>query len=191
MKIDDIKTPLALFAGCWIITRSVRWGFPYLVQDTPLPNSLAERIKKIYIDFTTTNDFCIRVFREFFGAIYDWVPITIASLSYMGLTVQMCNAAPFTGYVQIPFVFISVSNFSWIVMIYLPMRFLSSHGPKSIAPLARAIKPWVTPTGMFEENKPTESLMHLMFRMFFTNEIIDIDVPTPSHSPSGPQPNTN
>jgi hypothetical protein len=170
MKIDDVKIPLALYAGSWIMTRSIRWGFPYLMQGNPTPNSLAERVKGVYTNFTASKDIYILLFREFFGAIYDWAPATIAFMSYMGGTVQIYNAAPLECYVKLPLLFISAFSFSWIVIIYLPIKGLSSEGPKAIAQLAEMIKPWVTPTAMVEENKADKSMLHVMYKIFFAND---------------------
>jgi hypothetical protein len=173
MKINDVKIPLALWAGSWIITRSVRWGAPYLMQGNLTPNSLAERIKRVYTNITTSNDGYTALFGDFLGIIYDWTPTTIAFMSYLGSPVQICKPLPFSDYVKFPLLVIGIFHLSWIVIIYLPTRHLSLHGPKPIAQLAIAIKPWVTPTAMFDENDPRNSLMYLMYRYFFDNGRID------------------
>jgi hypothetical protein len=170
MKIDDIKAPVALFAASWIIRRSVTWGFHYMIQENPDPNSLIARAKQVYINVITSNNGGIWLLREFFGSIYDWTPATIAIMSYMGGTVQICRAEPFYCFVKLPFVIINACSHCWFYVVYFPINYLSSHGPKEVSQVAGKIKPWVTPTGITYQQGRHLSLMHQMYLHFFNRD---------------------
>jgi hypothetical protein len=167
MKIDDIKTPLVLLVGSWVITRSARWGLLHLIQENPPPNSLGERIKRVYINFSTSNNDEIKFLRELIGSVYDWTPATIATMSYAGFTVQIGNVAPFTCYVKFPLMTIQIYSIYCYYLIYLPTSYLSSNGPQAIANLAERIQPWVAPTGMVCRKEHFNSFLNYLHELLF------------------------
>jgi hypothetical protein len=150
--LDQIKAPIALFAGTWIATRAIRIGITYLIPQNPAPHTLQEKVKKTYELFLECKDEEVRKARVFLGDIHDFLPLSLT------LTLMQC---PFHYHIElehIPEIVTATIAYSlmikicWLYLIYKPVQYLAAQ--PAMARYATSVVPWAQPTAYADYGTP-------------------------------------